>query len=79
VIKIPPWNRATFKFTTMQLAALRPTGKPHDIADPAVAGLLVRVGPSGTKRWLFRYQWNGERTVHSGDIGNSASTGHRNT
>lgn len=57
-----PSNHATFKFMTTQLAALRPTGKSYDIADPAVAGLLVRVGPSGTKRWLFRYQWNGERT-----------------
>ena len=45
-----------------RLAVLRPTGKPFDIADPAVAGLLVRVGPAGHESLLFRYQWNGERT-----------------
>jgi integrase len=60
--QMPPSNRAASRFTTTHLAVLRPTGKPFDVADPAVAGLLVRVGPAGTKRWLFRYQWNGERT-----------------
>jgi hypothetical protein len=25
---------------------------------PAVQGLLLRVGPGGSKRWLFRFKWN---------------------
>jgi len=44
-----------------QLSALAPTGDEFDIADPAVAGLILRVGPTGTKRWLFRFRWRGER------------------
>jgi hypothetical protein len=33
-----------------QLTALRPTGRSFDVADPAVPGLLLRIGPKGTKR-----------------------------
>jgi len=45
------------RFTPAELAALPATGKTYDVSDPAVAGLLLRVGPRGTKRWLFRFKW----------------------
>jgi hypothetical protein len=44
-----------------KLSALAPTGEEFDIVDPAVARLVLRVGPTGTKRWLFRFRWRGER------------------
>ncbi len=59
---MPPSNIAASRFTHTRLSGLRPIGKSFDVVDPAVGGLIVRVGPAGTKRWLFRYQWNGERT-----------------
>ena len=49
-------NPGTLKFLPAQIAALNPSGKPYDVADPAVPNLLLRLGPTGTKRWLFRYQ-----------------------
>jgi integrase len=49
------------RLSAAQLSALAPTGEEFDIADPAVAGLVLRVGPTGSKRWLFRYRWRGER------------------
>jgi len=65
-------NPATFKFPA-QITALIPTGKPYDVADPAVPNLLLRVGPTGTKRWLFRYQWRRKQTRisigHFPDVG----------
>ncbi len=48
--------------SSTQLTALRPTGKSFDVADPAVPGLLLRIGPKGTKRWLLRFKWRAERT-----------------
>jgi hypothetical protein len=53
---------AKFKFSPAQTAALKPTGKPYDISDPAVPNLLPRVGPKGTKRWLFRFHWKNKQT-----------------
>jgi hypothetical protein len=49
------------RLSVAQLSALVPTGEEFDIVDPAVAGLILRVGPTGTKRWLFRFRWRGER------------------
>ena len=49
------------KMSAAQLAARSPTGDEFDIADPALPGLILRVGPTGTKRWLFRFRWRGER------------------
>ena len=49
------------RLSAAQLSALAPTGEEFDIVDPAVAGLVLRVGPTGTKRWLFRFRWRGER------------------
>jgi Arm DNA-binding domain len=55
-------NPTALKFLPAQIAALKPTGKSYDLSDPAVPNLLLRVGPNGTKRWLFRYQWKKKRT-----------------
>jgi hypothetical protein len=65
-------NPGTFKFPA-QITVLSPTGKSYDVADPAVPNLLLRVGPTGTKRWLFRYQWRRKQTRisigHFPDVG----------
>ena len=42
------------KLTTLQIAALKPRTRKRDISDPAVPGLLLRVGVSGNKYWLLR-------------------------
>lgn len=31
------------------------------LVDPAVPGLILGVGPSGSKRWLFRFRWKRSR------------------
>lgn len=43
---MPPSNIAASRFATTHLTGLRPIGKSFDVADPAVAGLIVRVGPA---------------------------------
>lgn len=53
-----PFHIPASRFTTAGLSALPTTGKSYDLSDPAVLGLLLRVGPSGSKRWLFRFKWN---------------------
>jgi hypothetical protein len=45
------------RFTPAELATLPATGKSYDVSDAAVAGLVLRVGPQGKKRWLFRFKW----------------------
>lgn len=55
-------NPGTLRLFPAQISALPPRGKPYDVADPAVPNLLLRVGPTGTKRWLFRYQWKRKQT-----------------
>ena len=45
------------RFTTAGLSALPVTGKSYDVSDSAVLRLVLRVGPTGTKRWLFRFKW----------------------
>ena len=52
-----PFQIPASRFTTAALSALPITGQSYDVADPAVPGLLIRVGPSGSKRWLFRFKW----------------------
>jgi hypothetical protein len=49
------------KMSAARLSALSPTGYEFDVADPALPGLILRVGPTGTKRCLFRFRWRGER------------------
>jgi hypothetical protein len=54
-----PFSAPTIRFTTAGLSAIPATGKTHDLSDAAVAGLILRVGPTGRKRWLFRFKWKG--------------------
>jgi integrase len=49
---------ASPRFTATQIAGLKPTGRSRDFSDPLVRGLVLRLGPTGTKRWLFRFKWN---------------------
>jgi hypothetical protein len=55
-------NPGTPRFSPAQLLALKSTGTTFDVSDPAIPNLLLRVGPNGAKRWLFRYQWKGKQT-----------------
>jgi len=48
------------RLTTTRLQALRATGRQRDISDPEKPGLVLRISPSGSKNWLFRYRWRGE-------------------
>jgi integrase len=50
------------KLTTTQLAALRPGATKRDISDTAVPGLVLRIGVSGSKYWLFRFKLKGRST-----------------
>ena len=50
------------RWTVTQIAALRPGPKIMEFADPAARGLILRVGVSGTKSWLFRFRAGGART-----------------
>ena len=50
---MPRKTLVSARMSAAQLSALAPTGEEFDIADPAVAGLVLRVGPTGTKRFVF--------------------------
>lgn len=43
-------------FTDRYLAALRPKDKCYDVLDASRRGLMLRVFPSGTKTFVFRFQ-----------------------
>ncbi|WP_043320058.1 integrase arm-type DNA-binding domain-containing protein [Microbulbifer sp. HZ11] len=45
--------------TDTKLRALKPKSKKYRMVDGQ--GLMVEVLPSGTRRWLFRYVWQGQR------------------
>lgn len=45
------------RLTASLIAGLQSSGKKRDISDPAVRGLVLRIGPSGNKYWLFRFKW----------------------
>jgi integrase len=53
---------ASIRLTTTQIAGLQPQSKRYDVSDPSVRGLVLRVGTSGFKSWLFRFKWNGNST-----------------
>jgi integrase len=46
-------------FTDKFLQSLKPALGPYDVCDPARRGLTVRVFPSGTKTFVFRYRRQG--------------------
>jgi integrase len=47
------------RLTSTQIAALRPGATKRDISDSAVPGLVLRIGISGAKYWLFRFKLKG--------------------
>lgn len=51
-----PPKGSLFKLTATQIAGLQPGAKARDISDPAVPGLVLRIGPGTSKRWLFRFK-----------------------
>jgi integrase len=49
------------RLTATQIAGLRPGEKKwRDISDPSVPGLVLRIGPGTSKRWLFRFKLKGK-------------------
>jgi Arm DNA-binding domain len=58
---MPRKTLVSARMSAAQLCALAPTGEEFDIVDPAVTGLVLRLGPTDAKRWLFRFRWRGER------------------
>jgi Arm DNA-binding domain len=47
------------RLTTTQIAAFRSGATKRDISDAAVPGLVLRIGVSGSKYWLFRFKLKG--------------------
>jgi integrase len=58
---MPLSNPGFARLTATQIASIRPRSEEFDLVDPAVPGLILRVGPSGSKRWLFRFRWKRSR------------------
>jgi integrase len=48
---------ARSRLTASQVAGLRPRSISYDMSDPAVSGLVLRIGVSGSKTWLFRFKF----------------------
>jgi len=53
--------RTPKSFTDRYLAALKPREERYDVFDGSRRGLTVRVFPSGTKTFVFRYKRHGRR------------------
>ena len=49
------------RLTHTKIEAAKPRSTRYEIADPTIAGLQLRVEPSGRKSWLLRYYWRGKR------------------
>jgi hypothetical protein len=58
---MPLSNPGFARLTAAQIASIRPKTEEFDPVDPAVTGLILRVEPSGSKRWLFRFRWKRSR------------------
>jgi len=48
------------RLTKGRVEGLRPHAKQRDISDPERRGLVLRIEPSGSKLWLFRYKFGGK-------------------
>jgi integrase len=48
------------RLTKARVESLRPGLKQRDISDPERRGLVLRIEPSGSKLWLFRYKFGGK-------------------
>ncbi len=47
------------RLTATRVAALKAEDTARDISDPEMRGLVLRVSPTGSKLWLFRYKHRG--------------------
>jgi integrase len=47
------------RLTKARVESLRPWTRQRDISDPERRGLVLRIEPSGSKLWLFRYKFGG--------------------
>ena len=48
------------RLTRSRVESLRPGARQRDISDPERRGLVLRIEPSGSKLWLFRYKFRGK-------------------
>src|SRR5215468_1426402 len=48
------------RLTKARVEGLRSHAKQRDIGDPERRGLVLRIEPSGSKLWLFRYKFGGK-------------------
>lgn len=48
------------RLTKARVESLRPGTKQRDLSDPERRGLVLRIEPSGSKLWLFRYKFGGK-------------------
>lgn len=54
-------RRKTSRLTDTSIRALTPRAQRYEAYDPSCPGLQLRVEPTGTKSWLFRFYWQGKR------------------
>lgn len=48
------------RLTKARVESLRPGPRQRDMSDPERRGLVLRIEPSGSKLWLFRYKFEGK-------------------
>jgi hypothetical protein len=51
------------RLTKARVESLRPGIKQRDIGDPERRGLVLRIEPSGSKSWLFRYKFTASKAI----------------
>ena len=49
------------RLTANAITGLKPRRASYDVMDPGGASVQLRVMPSGTKRWYFRFYWRNKR------------------
>src|SRR5450631_3878156 len=52
---------AVRRLTATRIEGLAPAAARYELTDPAVAGLQLRIEPTGAKSWILRYYWRGRR------------------
>jgi len=49
------------RLTVTRIESLAPEAARYELTDPAVAGLQLRIEPTGAKSWILRYYWRNKR------------------
>ena len=49
------------RLTAAAVEGLPPRASKYEVTDPGSAGLKLRVSPTGTKSWFYRFYWEGAR------------------